>query len=187
MPGTAHADGGLATGGRLRSGGAVLEGWRATFVLVGLPGLLIAAMMLTVREPGRRNEGGPSVRGAHAWSAVWNFLAERRSLFLRHFGAFALFSWLVGPGGYELFEARNLTLLFLVVFAAWRIYRAGVRGRSGWDAGLGAGLLCSQLALAVHGMLDAPVWGAHSALVVWGLWALSMASYNLRRVPADGT
>lgn len=80
-----------------------------------------------------------------------------------------------------------LGLLFLVVLAAWHIYRSGARGRSGWDAGLGAGLLCSQIALAVHGMLDAPVWGAHSALVVWGLWALSMASYNLRCAPADGT
>ncbi len=78
----------------LLPGGALLEGWRATFVLVGLPGLLIAAMMLTVREPARRNEGGPSVRGAYAWSAVWSFLSERRSLFLRHFGAFALFAWL---------------------------------------------------------------------------------------------
>ncbi len=75
-------------------GGTLLEGWRATFVLVGLPGLLIAAMMLTVREPARRNEGDPSVRGAHAWSAAWGFLSERRGLFLRHFGAFALFAWL---------------------------------------------------------------------------------------------
>jgi magnesium-transporting ATPase (P-type) len=30
--------------------------------------------------------------------------------------AFLLFGWLLGPGGYELVEARNMTLLFLVLF-----------------------------------------------------------------------
>ena len=78
----------------LLPGGTVLEGWRATFVLVGLPGLLVAALLLTVREPVRRNEGGTSPRGAHTWSAAWDFMAERRGLFLRHYGAFALFAWL---------------------------------------------------------------------------------------------
>jgi MFS family permease len=39
-----------------------LRGWRAAFVIVGLPGLLAAALMLAVREPMRRERG---VDGAH--------------------------------------------------------------------------------------------------------------------------
>jgi putative inorganic carbon (HCO3(-)) transporter len=73
-----------------------------------------------------------------------------------------------------------LGLLLLVAFSAWRIYLSGRRQGLGWEAGLGAGLLSSQLALVVHGMLDAPVWGAHSDVVVWGLWGVCMAAYNLR-------
>ncbi|MGE5603125.1 MAG: O-antigen ligase family protein [Nitrososphaerales archaeon] len=73
-----------------------------------------------------------------------------------------------------------LGLLFLAAFSAWRVYRSGRRDDVGWAAGLGAGLVCSQLALVIHGMLDAAVWGAHSGIVVWALWGICMGSYNLR-------
>jgi len=33
----------------------VMEGWRATFLIVGLPGLILALLMLTVKEPYRRD------------------------------------------------------------------------------------------------------------------------------------
>lgn len=74
-----------------------------------------------------------------------------------------------------------LSLLILVIAAAWRVYWRGRREGSTWAMGLGAGLLGSQVALVVHGMLDAAVWGAHSGLVVWGLWGLCMASSSLRQ------
>jgi putative inorganic carbon (HCO3(-)) transporter len=83
-----------------------------------------------------------------------------------------------------------LGLLFLAARNAWRVHLAGVRlaglrltGRRqglGWAAGLGAGLLCSQVALVMHGMVDAAVWGAHSALVVWVLWGICAGAYNRR-------
>jgi hypothetical protein len=47
-------------------------------------------------------------------------------------------------------------------------------------AGLGAGLLCSQIALVVHGLLDATTWGARPALIVWALWGIGMAAVNLQ-------
>ena len=43
-----------------------VAGWQATFIIVGLPGLLVALLMLTVREPARRgikqagSDGKPS-------------------------------------------------------------------------------------------------------------------------------
>jgi putative inorganic carbon (HCO3(-)) transporter len=73
-----------------------------------------------------------------------------------------------------------LGLLLLVAFSAWRVYRLGRRQGIGWVAGIGAGLLCSQIALVIHGMFDAAVWGADSAILVWAIWGICMAAYNLR-------
>ena len=75
-----------------------------------------------------------------------------------------------------------LGLLMVVVFAAWRVYR---RGRATGDmrlAGLGAGLLASQVVLAVHGLTDAPMWGTRPAVVVWAIWGLAMAATNWQRM-----
>lgn len=58
----------------------VVHGWQLAFILVGLPGLLMATLTLTIREPARRNTiaGG----GAVPISAVVDFLRERRRLAL---------------------------------------------------------------------------------------------------------
>jgi putative inorganic carbon (hco3(-)) transporter len=72
-----------------------------------------------------------------------------------------------------------LSVLLLAAFSAWQVYREGRRQGLPWVAGLGAGLLCAQVAMTVHGILDAAVWGAHSGMVVWALWGLTAASYNL--------
>jgi putative inorganic carbon (HCO3(-)) transporter len=72
-----------------------------------------------------------------------------------------------------------LALLLLVFVAAWGIYRRGQALDASWIAGLGAGLLCSQVALTVHGLTDATTWGTRPAIIVWGLWGLAMAGTNL--------
>ncbi len=76
--------------------------------------------------------------------------------------------------------AAWLGLLTVGVISAWRIHRWGHGARDSWSAGLGAGLLAAQLALVVHGLVDAAVWGAHSGIVVWLLWGVCAAAYNLR-------
>jgi MFS family permease len=72
--------------------------WQATFVVVGLPGLLVALLMLTVKEPPRRIPGEPPpVR------AVVHFLGENRWVYgpiivgiaLNTIAAVGLASW--GP------------------------------------------------------------------------------------------
>lgn len=103
-----------------------------------------------------------------------------------------------------------LALLLLVCTAAWRIYRWDrIADRSASPAlslpysstlrfsssptlnlaGLGAGLLASQVALIVHGLTDAVTWGTRPAVVVWAIWGVAMASYNLvtARTSAEGT
>lgn len=76
--------------------------WQMVFIIVGLPGLLVAAALLTTREPTRRgrdvadNESVP-------FRDVWRFVRERKHFFFLVFAAylglstqgFSLFSWLV--------------------------------------------------------------------------------------------
>lgn len=45
-----------------------LRPWQAAFIVVSLPGLPIALMMLTVREPRRRGTSSPAGPGASEWS-----------------------------------------------------------------------------------------------------------------------
>ena len=79
----------LGVGGSLWVGGAVvdlwthwfgagstpfgLKGWQAAFIAVGLPGILLAALVLNLREPRRgATDGMPEATAATApWSAFW--------------------------------------------------------------------------------------------------------------------
>lgn len=73
-----------------------------------------------------------------------------------------------------------LAILWLVMFGAWQVYKHGRLSGNGWVAGIGAGLLCSQIALMVHGLTDAVTWGmVRPAPVVWGLWGLTMAAWRV--------
>jgi putative inorganic carbon (HCO3(-)) transporter len=73
-----------------------------------------------------------------------------------------------------------LAIFGLVARCAWDVYRYGRRLQDVWIMALGAGLLGSQLALAVHGLTDAVTWGmVRPAPLVWGLWGLTVASWNL--------
>jgi putative inorganic carbon (HCO3(-)) transporter len=66
--------------------------------------------------------------------------------------------------------------LALVCLASWRLYRLGRIKMNAMAAGLGAGLLCSQVAMVVHGLTDAVTWGmVKPAPLVWVVWALAVA------------
>lgn len=69
-------------------------------------------------------------------------------------------------------------VLVLVIAAAWRTYRQG-KATGEWQLmGLGAGLLCSQVALMVHGLTDAVTWNTRPAVLVWVIWGLAMAAQS---------
>lgn len=73
-----------------------------------------------------------------------------------------------------------LAIFMTAVFISWKVYSYGRYKHNFWVAGLGAGLLCSQLALAVHGLTDAVTWGmVRPAPLVWALWGTIMAAGNL--------
>ncbi|HEX6303159.1 MAG TPA: O-antigen ligase family protein, partial [Anaerolineales bacterium] len=108
--------------------------------------------------------------------------------------------FLMGPG--KIVHAHNLflqvavdlgipgfiawvSILLLVVVAAWQVYGQGRTENNHWISGIGAGLLGSQLALCIHGITDAVTWGlVRPAPLVWGLWGLSMAAWYVYVYPA---
>jgi putative inorganic carbon (HCO3(-)) transporter len=72
-----------------------------------------------------------------------------------------------------------LSLLLLVISQARQLYRKGCKSGDGLAIGIGAGLLGGQVALVVHGLTDAVVWGmVRSAPLVWLLWGLTVAAWN---------
>lgn len=75
-------------------------------------------------------------------------------------------------------------ILMVVIATVWQVYRHGCSTNDGWAAGLGAGLLCSQVALVVHGLVDAVTWGmVRPAPIVWAIWGLAIAGFNVHAHP----
>ena len=73
-----------------------------------------------------------------------------------------------------------LSIIVVIISITWQIYCAGRIHGSGWMAGLGAGLLISQVALLTHGLFDAVTWGmVRTAPLVWGIWGIAAAVANL--------
>lgn len=68
-----------------------------------------------------------------------------------------------------------LAVFLLVAWSGGRLYRGGGR-----YAGIGAGILAVQLALAVHGLFDAVTWGqVRSAPLVWVVWGFAFSLWTL--------
>ncbi|MEM9621552.1 MAG: MFS transporter [Pseudomonadota bacterium] len=76
--------------------------WQMVFIVVGAPGLLIALMMMALREPARRGRMS-DVSASVPFSQVWAFVLQRKAFFGLIFTAYlclatqgwSLFSWLV--------------------------------------------------------------------------------------------
>ena len=71
--------------------------WQATFIVVGMPGLIAAALYLTVPEPKRREHSAWSSPNAPTLGAVLMHLKNNRRLFAPMFIGLALHS-IVGAG-----------------------------------------------------------------------------------------
>lgn len=104
---------GTAVGSLVSGWSNVLFGWRATFALVGLPGLLVALLVwLTVREPPRGYSDGPDAKSksldAPPFFEVFRFLLSRRS-FMHMSLAAALHSvvWYAGSNWNAAFFIRS--------------------------------------------------------------------------------
>lgn len=75
--------GGLSLGGT-----TMLAPWQGTFVLMAIPGLVIAALMFTVREPAR--EAVSATVAEPGIADAWRYVVQHRAAFFLHTGASAL-------------------------------------------------------------------------------------------------
>lgn len=69
-----------------------IRSWQGVFVVVGLPGLLIAALIATVREPSRHETGTRTGTTGHAIRAIIRYVRDNRRTFTCHNLGYALFA-----------------------------------------------------------------------------------------------
>ncbi len=69
-----------------------LAPWRSVLVMLGLPGIVLALLLLTISEPARRGDAGLAPAARHGLAEAAAALIERRSLVLPLLGAMALMS-----------------------------------------------------------------------------------------------
>lgn len=142
-----------------------LYAWQTVFIVVGLPGLLMAALMLTIREPSRKEglatEAGSAVHLSLA--EVARYLLDRWRMYASHFLglsavallAYALFAWIpsmfIRTWGWSIAEiglAYGVVVLLAAplsaLVATWLSERLAARGHR--DAQMRAALVCAIVA-----------------------------------------
>ncbi len=131
-----------------------VRGWQVAFMVVGLPGLLVALLAMFIREPARRSEGASPAGAGGAPS-----LGETASYILRHGGAFA-----------GVFLGYGLVAVMSYAVVVWvPTFYMRVHAMAPSDVGLIYGLMfmvCGTAGmliggavsdrLAARGLLDAP-------------------------------
>jgi len=137
--------------------------WQTVLVLVGLPGILLALVMFTVREPRRRGAGAEKTEG-YSYAEVWEFCRSRGKYLSLHgiafltisIQGFAVMTWLI-----ELFVRKH----------GWSRTEIGVSyGLIALFFGIAGSVLAGIFAgrLMNKGQADASM-----RLVLWGLFVLA--------------
>lgn len=146
-----------------------LAGWQAVFIFIGFGGLILVPLMMTVKEPVRRNDDAAEVTTERP--KLWPFLISNRDFFGRHYGGLAVCSLLIAgvlswaPAyfirvhGWSPAETGfRYGLMFMIcgplgtVGAGWLsgvMTRRGVRGAALMITG--AGVLLATIPLAMAG------------------------------------
>ena len=130
-----------------------LKSWQATFLIVGLPGLLVALLALTLTEPERTGLGSTVAPANINLRMLADWIGQHRRVYLAHFAGFAM-----------------MTLLFNAIMAWAPEYFIRIQGmdrglvgiRLGLFAAIfgGAGVICGGLYadyLSRKGDLAAPM------------------------------
>jgi MFS family permease len=146
----------------------VVAPWQATFIAVGLPGVLIAGLLATIREPKRKGRQG-ALREVPGWRAVLNYMWQRKKVYAAlHLGVPFIVVMLYG------LQAWTPTILLRVygwdLADAGRIY--GTLALVTGSAGVLSGPVLSRYLLG-RGVLDAPL---RVAVLGAGMATLSLAT-----------
>lgn len=150
--------------------GAV-HGWQLTFLVAAVPGLFIAMLYLTVREPprqGRSLAAGKTITIGETWA----FMRQNASFLVPHFAAAALLAlgvlsmqaWLptllvrkfaltAGQAGVRLGSVTLVASISGLLFAGWLSDRLAARGRRDSALIVAFGFAIAALVPAVTGPL----------------------------------
>ena len=130
-----------------------LEPWRAVFLLLGLPGLIVMLLVWTIADPGRRADGAdrgaetPSVR-----TTLRAMKAQRRFYIGHNLGYALMMSASYGYAAWApTFLIRNLDVPVATIGAMMATMAIGV----GMTASIAAGYIVDRL--FARGMHDAPL------------------------------
>lgn len=137
--------------------------WQVAFVLVGLPGLLIAPLLLTLKEPARR---GTATNASVPVREVFAEIARRRQTLVWLFAGFSM----VTLSGYA---SAVWTPAFFIRVYEWQPGQIGlwyglIYLAFGTTGALFGGWLCDRL--TARGVLDAPLRVAAFGYVGTGLF-----------------
>ena len=96
-------------------------------------------------------------------------IAQAHNLYLQiavDLGVPGLFAWLV---------------IFGMVFkACWQVFKSGTSSEDPFLRGFSAGMLAGLSAVAIHGVMDAVVWGMiRAAPLVWGFWGIGISAWYI--------
>jgi MFS family permease len=162
-----------------------LAPWRQVLVLLGAPGVLMALLLLSLREPPRRERAAAT---GLSWRQTWQRLGEHRALLLPLYLAMALLS----VGDFSLLNWSPALLSRRYGYAADELglLLGGIAMATGVVATLGGGwladqwgrvdglrrrlcLACGLAVLALPGTLIGLAGGSSGlALAAFGLWSL---------------
>ncbi|MBS0420042.1 MAG: MFS transporter [Proteobacteria bacterium] len=171
--------------------------WRVVLLLLGPPGILIALLLLTVREPRRSNAGSQRADGTLSLRDALRTLVQRRVIVLPLLGAMALMS----AGDFALLNwiPTVLSRIFNVGPAAIAAFYGGAVIATGLIGSLAGGFVSDRLArsgglaarakvAAVGAMLALPgalIWAAPSpgwivaAFCVWNTLSSATATVGI--------
>ena len=159
-----------------------IRSWQAPFFIVGLPGLLVAALMYTVREPERREQKLSNTEGGHEAVTLKEavaYIGQRWKVYLAHFFGFALlgvssnvlFVWgphiLVRSFGLPVGEAGASIGIIVLTFGTMGLLAGGFMSdrllKSGYlDNGMRVGIVAALCGIPFALLL--PLMGSLSSL-----------------------
>ncbi len=161
--------------------------WQIVFFIVGAPGILIALLVMLMREPPRQTVAAAS---GFSLSEVFRFVGHERRTFLTHFLGFSLIgvlfngflAWLptlmIRQLGMSVAEAGTSVGITILVFGTLGIYAGGMHTdahlqRGNNDAPIRTGLLAALwlLPVSLAMVLVSIPWLKLALLAVFFFWA----------------
>ena len=145
--------------------------WQLTFIVVAIPGFLVLALMVSVREPPRRQfayDGSHRTVAAEPvpFREIWQFFRRNRRLIIAHFGGFLMIGTVISAFliwvpeflrrtyGYSIAEAGVIYGLSLLLFGTAGPYFGGwfaewLAKRGYRDAEMRAAAICAAVMIPI--------------------------------------